>query len=38
MADGRAGVHSLAVALAVLESAQTGRQVRVADVDALLAG
>jgi len=38
MADGRAGVHSLAVALAVLESAQTGRQLRVADVDALLAG
>jgi 1,5-anhydro-D-fructose reductase (1,5-anhydro-D-mannitol-forming) len=37
MADGVAGAKSLAVALAVLESARTGRQAAVADVDALLA-
>jgi len=37
MADGRAGVQSLAVALAVLESAHSGREERVAAVDALLA-
>ena len=36
MADGVAGAKSLAVALAVLESANSGRQVAVADVDALL--
>ena len=38
MADGRAGIQSLAVALAVLESAHSAREVRVADVDELLAG
>jgi len=32
-----AGAKSLAVALAVLESAHTGRKAPVADVDALLA-
>ena len=37
LADGVAGAKSLAVALAVLESAHTGRKAPVADVDALLA-
>ena len=37
MADGIAGAKSLAVALAVRQSAQTGRQAAVSDVDALLA-